>query len=59
MLADVRIFSTILDQSWKLGKVSEDCRKANINSIFKKSKKEDPWKYKASQLYLDPHKDEG
>lgn len=57
-LADVivRPPSIIFDQSWQLGEVPENWRKANVTHIFKKSKKENPQNYRLVSLTFIPRK---
>ncbi|KFP58288.1 RNA-directed DNA polymerase from mobile element jockey, partial [Cathartes aura] len=57
-LADVitRPLLIIFDQSWRLGEVPEDWRKANVPPIFKKGKKEDPGNYRPVNLTSIPVK---
>ncbi|KAK4810957.1 hypothetical protein QYF61_013365 [Mycteria americana] len=42
----------IFDQSWRLGEVPEDWRKANVTPIFEKGKKEDPGNYRPGKSCL-------
>jgi len=39
---------------WQSGEVPEDWRKANVTSVFKKGKKEDPGNYRLVGLTLIP-----
>ncbi|KAK4827590.1 LOW QUALITY PROTEIN: hypothetical protein QYF61_019492 [Mycteria americana] len=57
-LADViaRPLLIIFDQSWRLREVLKDWRKANVMSIFKKGKEEDPGNYTPVILTLIPGK---
>ncbi|KAK4831696.1 hypothetical protein QYF61_018748 [Mycteria americana] len=57
-LADVttRPLLIIFEQSWQLGEVPENWRKANVTPSFKKGKKEEPGNYKLVTLTLIPGK---
>jgi len=57
-LADViaEPLSIIFQRSWRTGEVPEDWRKANVNPIFKKDKKEDPGNYRPVSLTSIPGK---
>ena len=46
----------IFEQSWQLGEVPENWRKANVTPIFKKGKKEEPGNYKLVSLTVIPGK---
>ncbi|KFQ34998.1 hypothetical protein N332_05069, partial [Mesitornis unicolor] len=51
-----RPLSIIFGKSWATGKVPEGWRKANITSVFKKGKKEDPGNYRLVSLTSIPGK---
>ncbi|PKU29183.1 rna-directed dna polymerase from mobile element hypothetical protein [Limosa lapponica baueri] len=57
-LADVIAgpLSIIFERSWRTGKVPEDWRKADVISVFKKGKKEDPGNYRLVSLTSIPGK---
>jgi len=57
-LADVTAepLSIIFERSWRTGEVPEDWRKANVTSVFKKGKKEDPGNYRPVSLTSIPGK---
>jgi len=57
-LADViaEPLSIIFERSWRTGEVPEDWRKANVTSVFKKGKKEDPGNYRLVSLTSIPGK---
>jgi len=57
-LADViaEPFSIIFKRSWRTGEMPEGWRKANVISIFKKGKKEDPGNYRQVSLTSIPGK---
>ena len=42
--------SIIFERSWRTGEVPEDWRKANVTSLFKKGRKEDPGNYRPVNL---------
>lgn len=48
-------------QSWQLGEVAKDWRKANVTQIFEKFKKDEPGNYRSISLPLitPSHKDNG
>lgn len=46
----------VFDQSWQLGEVSKDWRKANVIAIFKNGKKGNPGNYKMVSLTWIPRK---
>jgi len=46
--------SIIIDQSWKVSQVHEDCRKADVNPVFKKGEKEEPGNYSLVSLTIIP-----
>ncbi|PKU43102.1 rna-directed dna polymerase from mobile element hypothetical protein [Limosa lapponica baueri] len=51
-LADVIVksLSIVFERSWRIGEVPEDWRKANVTSVFKKGKKEDPGNYRPANV---------
>lgn len=49
----VRPLSIILDKSWWLREVSEDCRKTNVTPIFRKRKKADSGNNGVNQPHLN------
>jgi len=57
-LADAiaELLSIIFERSWRTGEVPEDWRKANVNPVFKKGKKEDPGNYRPVSLTSIPGK---
>ncbi|KFP24522.1 RNA-directed DNA polymerase from mobile element jockey, partial [Colius striatus] len=58
-LADViaKPLSIIFEQSWRIGEVPEDWRKANVTLVFKKGRKEDPGNYRPVSLTSIPGKE--
>jgi len=46
----------ISERSWRTGEVPEDWRRANVTSLFKKGKKEDPGNYRQVSLTSIPGK---
>ncbi|CAM5165610.1 unnamed protein product, partial [Eretmochelys imbricata] len=48
--------AVIFENSWRLGEVPDDWKKANVVPIFKKGKKEDPGNYRPVSLTLVPGK---
>ena len=48
--------STIFERSWRTGEVPEDSRVANVTSVFKDSKKEDPRNHRPESLTSIPRK---
>jgi len=58
VLADVIVepLSIIFERSWRTGEVPEDWRKANVTSVFKKGKKEDPGNHRLVNLTSIPGK---
>jgi len=57
-LADViaRPFSIILEQTWQVGEVPEDWRRADVTPIFKKGEKKAPGNYRLVSLTSIPGK---
>ncbi|KGL75937.1 RNA-directed DNA polymerase from mobile element jockey, partial [Tinamus guttatus] len=57
-LADViaKLLSIIFERSWRTGEVPEAWKKANVMTVFKKGKKEDPRNYRPVSLTSVPGK---
>ncbi|KFP28511.1 RNA-directed DNA polymerase from mobile element jockey, partial [Colius striatus] len=57
-LADLiaKPLSIIFEQAWRTGEVPEDWRKANVNPVFKKGRKDDPGNYRLVSLTSIPGK---
>ncbi|KFP33180.1 RNA-directed DNA polymerase from mobile element jockey, partial [Colius striatus] len=57
-LADViaKPLSIIFQQSWRTGEVPEEWRKANVTSVCKKGRKDDPENYRPGSLTSIPGK---
>jgi len=51
-----KTLSIIYQQSWLTGKVPDDWRIANVTSVYKKGRKEDPGNYTPVSLTLVPDK---
>ncbi|PKU42352.1 rna-directed dna polymerase from mobile element hypothetical protein [Limosa lapponica baueri] len=57
-LADViaKPLSIIFESSWRTGEMPEEWRKANVRSVLKKSKKEEPGNYRPVSFTSIPGK---